>query len=141
MTKKLQCSKCKKIKPVSDFHRQTKRKRGYAYDCKECCSKYRREYHLKNKDYVNEVNKKYYQLHKEKIAKHYVGNGKYTQKHRARQATNSAVRDGKLPNVSTLKCVDCGNDAQQYHHHKGYAKKQYLEVIPLCVYCHIDRDR
>jgi len=47
-----------------------------------------------------------------------------------------AVRTGKLPRVGTLTCVRCGDGANQYHHHKGYAYHNRLEVIPVCARCH-----
>lgn len=54
----------------------------------------------------------------------------------AGSALNYAIRRGKLPKVSTLICTDCGSPACHYHHHLGYEKEHWLDVIPLCRGCH-----
>lgn len=54
----------------------------------------------------------------------------------ARAAVNDAVRDGRLRSPSTLSCIDCGRQAVHYHHHKGYEKHFWLEVVPICHHCH-----
>ncbi|BDI29165.1 hypothetical protein CCAX7_12160 [Capsulimonas corticalis] len=38
--KERQCSKCKKIKPITEFYRNTSYKSGYGYDCKKCPNAY-----------------------------------------------------------------------------------------------------
>ena len=45
------------------------------------------------------------------------------------------VRSGKKPPARTLKCRQCGKQAEEYHHHKGYAKEHWEDVIPLCRSC------
>jgi hypothetical protein len=57
--------------------------------------------------------------------------------HRARAAVNQAVRRGKLPRVKTLQCVECGGQAEEYHHHISHKREHYLDVIPLCKTCHL----
>ena len=37
--------------------------------------------------------------------------------------------------AKTLQC-SCGQQAKHYHHHKGYTKKHWLDVIPVCTKCH-----
>lgn len=59
----------------------------------------------------------------------------------ARIAVNNAVRDGRLPKVSTMICCSCGVPAEEFHHHRGYAKESWLDVIPLCRRCHCEADR
>ena len=66
---------------------------------------------------------------------------KYPEKYKAHSKVHNAVRDGKLPRVSTLKCVSCGNQATQYHHHAGYEEKNWLNVIPMCKPCHSKEHR
>jgi transcriptional regulator with XRE-family HTH domain len=56
--------------------------------------------------------------------------------HRARAAVAQAVKIGKLPKPSTLKCVDCGVRASQYDH-RDYAKRR--EVEPVCAKCNTKR--
>ena len=43
---------------------------------------------------------------------------------------------GTIPKVTDLKCVDCGVQAEEYHH-EDYSKA--LDVIALCKPCHIKR--
>ena len=55
---------------------------------------------------------------------------------KARNAVNLAIRTGKIPCIDSLQCL-CGNQAKQYHHHKGYAPEFWLDVVPVCRKCHI----
>lgn len=64
---------------------------------------------------------------------------KSTKHEKAGAAVQAAIKRGKLPHVSLLDCVDCGAQAQEYHHHKGYGKGHRLDVIPLCKTCHLTR--
>lgn len=54
----------------------------------------------------------------------------------AREAVRRAVAKGALPPVRSQSCVHCRGAAQQYHHHRGYARAQWLEVLPICRLCH-----
>lgn len=53
----------------------------------------------------------------------------------AGDAINNAVTAGRLPAVATLTC-SCGHPAEVYHHSRGYAKRYWFHVIPLCRQCH-----
>lgn len=55
---------------------------------------------------------------------------------KARWAVNNAVRDSRLSPPSDFACVECGGDAKQYHHHNGYDKEHWLDVVPICRKCH-----
>lgn len=72
--------------------------------------------------------------------KHQAANLRYNRRHpdrqRARQAVNRLVRSGRWQRASDKVCEHCGRQAQEYHHHKGYAKEHRLDVIPLCEPCH-----
>jgi hypothetical protein len=60
----------------------------------------------------------------------------------AHDAVKRAVQAGKLPPVKTLICAHCKiRQADNYHHHKGYAKEHWLDVKPLCYFCHSAADR
>jgi hypothetical protein len=54
----------------------------------------------------------------------------------AAAAVHKAVRNGRLPKASELKCTCCPAQAVEYHHHNGYDKAHWLDVIPLCIKCH-----
>ena len=59
----------------------------------------------------------------------------YPQKIKAVNAVNNAIRKRQLPPPDSLQC-SCGNPAKDYHHHKGYEPKHYLDVVPVCKKCH-----
>ena len=67
-------------------------------------------------------------------------NAKKSGKAAARKAISNRTRRGKLPKASTLMCA-CGQPAKHYHHHKGYAKNNHLDVIPVCTACHGKENR
>jgi hypothetical protein len=55
---------------------------------------------------------------------------------KAHKAVEVAVRKGKLPKIDTQTCKQCDSVANHYHHYKGYDKKYWLDVVPLCARCH-----
>jgi hypothetical protein len=61
---------------------------------------------------------------------------KFPDKYKARNKVNNAIARNKIPKVSTLQCINCGNQAQQYHHHNGYNIEHWLDVVPMCIPCH-----
>lgn len=138
--KMLTCSSCKEEKPVSSFHRRPNRPRGYVYNCKKCASIKRHNHHVQNKERYNRMAKEYYESHKSEKREYYRKNGDGVKNHRARQAVNNAIRDGKLERAATKTCADCGKDAEQYHH-ESYEKSKYLDVVALCRSCHSNRHR
>jgi hypothetical protein len=64
-----------------------------------------------------------------------------SQKRAARNAVKLAISRGFLVSASTLICHVCGQAAEHWHHHKGYAKENLLEVIPVCVLHHRRLDK
>lgn len=52
--------------------------------------------------------------------------------HAAARAVYSAVKDGRVPPPSTLVCVDCGQQADEYDH-RDYAHP--LVIAPVCTSC------
>lgn len=51
---------------------------------------------------------------------------------RAGAAVGQAVKQGKLPHPTTLKCIDGGAMATSYDHHLGYGRDHWLDVEPVC---------
>ena len=60
------CKMCGKYKPLSEFHRNNRMKDKHDSKCKECRSKYQREYKAKNIDKVRAQGRAYYASSKEK---------------------------------------------------------------------------
>ncbi len=72
------CTKCKKEKEISDFHKHKKTKDGLSCRCKECSLEDKREYYKNNKDKVKDGVKKYREENidkvKERVKNHYEKN-------------------------------------------------------------------
>ena len=58
------------------------------------------------------------------------------QKIRARDAVSNAIKRGEFPKAQDCQCATCGQPAAAYHHHNGYRKEHFLDVVPVCDSCH-----
>lgn len=95
------CSKCKKEKPLEEFHKDQHKKCGYRSHCKSCIKEYKNKvrihtkkisalYYLNNKKRINEISALYRKNNKEKEQKrhkkYYINNKsarkKYQEKYR-----------------------------------------------------------
>jgi hypothetical protein len=155
------CPKCKITKSINDFPENKTRTDGHSSTCKECDKAHQREYQHKHREEILSKKKDWYWSHRQEAAsranrpeikaykkkwgdehkeKQYFHNkaqrAKFPEKIRARDAVYRAILKGILPHVKTLKCFNCGDRASEYHHHKGYDKKSYLDVVPVCRNCH-----
>lgn len=99
-------------------------------------SKYGKRRRRDNPEHVKAIEKRYREAHPE-VGQRINQRWSRTPERRARTAVNRAVRAGKLPRASTLAC-SCGKPAREYHHHNGYAREHYLDVIAVCAFCHKD---
>jgi len=160
------CTKCKEIKPLSEFCRDRANKIGRKSCCKICDLKQVKKYQQTKRGKVvkrkanarykktekgKAAEKRYSQSEKGKaIRKRYRRTEKYKaihnacieryihrnqNKHKANITLNNAIKLGKLPRPDTLRC-SCKKQAEQYHHHKGYAPENWLNVVPVCTKCH-----
>ncbi len=67
---------------------------------------------------------------------------KYPEKEAARYAVKKEVRAGRWPPASGQVCEICGEaQAQEYHHHLGYAPEHWLHAQAVCVECHTNLHR
>jgi len=148
--KSKQCSHCKLVKPLSEFGKCSSNLDGLEYQCTDCRKEYRQR--PKSKALHKKRNKIYLKTEKGKAARKrhnqsMIGKQaakrqraraqkRYPMRFKARMTVGNAVIAGKIPHPTTLKCANCNNSAEQYHHHKGYAKEQWLNVIPVCLPCH-----
>lgn len=66
---------------------------------------------------------------------------RHPERHNARQAVQQAIASGAFPHPTKLRCVDCGEPAQEYDHFLGYAEQCWLIVHPVCIPCHGKRPR
>ncbi len=144
------CTKCHKPKILSEFHIDRTKKDGHRPDCKICDSLRSRLYaktekgrashkRSNNSEKGKASRKRYSQTEKGKLtqkASHERTYTRYPERRKAIIAVNNAVKLGKIPNIKTRKCYFCYEQAQQYHHYKGYELKFWLDVIPTCRKCH-----
>lgn len=145
------CSKCGKEKPCSDFVKNRSRSDGLAHYCKDCAylarklwqekhpESYRaskRKTYWQNPERERERSKQYRENNPEVVGHQnheYVKNN--PQRMHAVNAVNRLVAAGGMPPVASLACVECGGQANDYHHH-SYEQKYWLDVVPLCRSCH-----
>lgn len=148
-----QCSRCKEIKQASEYYKDKNRKDGLYCWCKtckrDCCQspagkasqkKSNTRRYQANREKVRKYNAEYDRTPKgrasqrKRAAKHRLKN---PNQNKAGNKVKIAVRGGILPSVKTMKCRECPNQAKEYHHYLGYDEVHWLDVIPLCIPCHI----
>lgn len=142
------CSKCLFIKDINEFSTNKRGLAGKDSMCKTCKKQYNKEYHIKryyqdteyrenrikqSVDWANRNKDK-----RAKIAKRRNQKAKQSnpEKIRARALVNQRVRFKRIPKASELTCVNCGDQAKEYHHHLGYDWENRYNVIPVCKQCH-----
>lgn len=130
------CNTCNQEKSTSDYHKNKSNKDGLDRCCKDCRKIANANYHSTDKGkeaarraWMSEKGKATSRRSFEKI--------RGTNIKAARNAVAVAVRKGTLPNIKKQICSSCGGQAKQYHHHHGYEPSAWLDVVPLCVYCHV----
>jgi hypothetical protein len=101
---------------------------------KERAAEYQRQRFAANPERVKAIEKRCYEAHKEARIAYNKARSK-TPERLARDAVNRAVRVGKLPRASAYACA-CGKAAREYHHHNGYARDHWLDVVAVCAKCH-----
>lgn len=62
-----QCTKCKEVKPLSEFYNKSSSKDGKLWNCKKCISIYKKEQYQKNPEVMIARTKKYNEENKEKV--------------------------------------------------------------------------
>lgn len=131
-----QCTKCGLIKNIDDFHVEKSRSDGRYPSCKACVKVYHDEHSKELTKKAAEWNASH-PAEIKRNKRNYVVNNPH--KAQSRVAIHQAVAAGKLPKVTTLICSVCNRkQAEHYHHHRGYERKHWLDVIPVCAVCHID---
>ena len=141
-----ECSHCRQIKPLFDFYKCKRWIDGHRYECKSYSIKITQKYQSSQKG-KNAI-KQYRLSGKEKLAtarysktkKGKENNRNYRmrsqEKIKAQNIVNTSVKYGRLISPKALKCHVCGEKADHYHHNLGYEPIHWLNVIPLCRFCH-----
>lgn len=143
------CSRCKAVKPVSEFYRRKEERDGLHYYCKACIKsdmnaryhadiekarQQQREYRRNHLDAVRARDKALRARNIDKIReRERLRPQPRNDVVRARDLVFSRIRNGKMPKASTQTCAHCGAQAREYHH-EDYSKP--LTVVALCRHCH-----
>lgn len=129
-----QCTKCKNIKPLSDFHNCARSKDGLRSECKECSfashAKYRKTDAGKISKRKSSVKYRKSDAGKFSLTKYIAAN---PSKLKAKNAINNAIQSGKITRPTI--CSECPITSRIEAHHNDYALP--LEVLWLCRACHI----
>ena len=137
------CSACGEWKPLGAFGMHRCNPDGLNCRCKECCraacKRTRTQPGMRTKHAARM--RAYRQTPSGRDANYRASRSTRTQHHErmsAGSAVAHAVTMGRLPRASACECVDCGQQAEHYHH-ESYAKEKWLDVVPLCRACHNKR--
>lgn len=57
---------------------------------------------------------------------------------KARSQVQIAIQRGDLLPAKEMRCDGCGEPAEHWHHHNGYAPDHATDVVALCSNCHRD---
>lgn len=144
------CPRCKQIKFRIEFPKDENRFGGIRSWCVDCYREHAREYAHSERGKARrhtEDFKKRFKVHRQKYLKSEKGiaqgrrqvakyTERYPEKRKAQKAVWYAKSKGKIPDPKTMTCVNCGNQAAQYHHHQGYSQEHWFDIVPVCVPCH-----
>lgn len=141
------CTRCNLIQPLSEFSPDRRKKDGLQSRCKKCNSDISREWRAKNPEAVREHSRKSYILYKDWYREYnrihmreYRKKPEVKFKSAARRAVQYALRAGNL--IRPQVCSQCNAPCKpEAHHHRGYDRPQWLDVIWLCVQCHIQLEK
>ncbi len=130
------CTRCKEYKPLSDYYKDSRCRDGCRSECKSCVIKITKEYSQteRGRESHRKGSYTYERSEKGKAVKkrQYL---RYPEARKARSVVNELVRNGIMPPAKSLQCNYCQKQAQQYHHHLGYAPEHWLDVVPACRLC------
>ena len=131
------CSHCRELKPENEYWSRKPNKkwnRSVQSWCKECVRRFKR---LEiNRKKQSQYQYKWRNENKVKL-KIYIDKYKEENLHkiRARDFVHNAIR---RYGFQKQPCTECGSIEVQAHHHKGYAREHYLDIIWLCPLHHRD---
>lgn len=105
-------------------------------------TRYARERYRNDEEYRRKVLawQKQYRLRSDAQRRHWINKkakGFQNDMTRAHTTVSRAVRRGILPPAWSMVCDGCDEaQAAHWHHHKGYNRQSWLDIIPLCLDCH-----
>lgn len=139
-----ECSVCKVIQPLADFIGDKRRSYGKSSRCKKCDLRKQQDYFQTEggKKVQARLARNQYNVRREANLQRRKRNRKPSAprdafKDAARREMSNAIRSGHL--VRPESCEACKKMGRIHGHHEDYSKP--LDVIWLCVQCHMARHR
>lgn len=120
------CCRCKSVRPFEHFSKSSQSYDGLGFQCKYCDQIVNQRVNWSIPESSKSRRKAYQQYRKKE----------YPEISKAHLEVNKAIKRGDMLAASDCACMACGAQAKEYHHHNGYDKEYWLDVIPLCVSCH-----
>jgi len=138
MTQSKECFKCKTVKPLDEFYKQSRMADGHLNKCKVCTKndvhKHRADNIEKVRAYDRERGK-----NKDRIQSTTEITRAWREEDKRRTKAHSAVAYAiRKGNLVRMPCVRCG-EQKSVGHHEDYDKP--LEVTWLCQPCHKQRHK
>lgn len=136
------CSKCGESRPINQFAKDRTRKDGLQCCCRSCQSAFRRERYWNDEAYREKQRAQWREYRQRPGVRQRKQEWDKTRGYqvdpvRARVAVGTAVTRGHLPPAWTMVCSVCQEaQAAHWHHHNGYGKDHWLDVVPVCRDCH-----
>lgn len=125
------CTKCHRIKPLTEFYARGGKRIGLAWACKHCANVARLEYQRKHSKRLYKKKREKFLANPEKVrASVNRRNALRPQAHRARVQFNRAIKLGK---IVRRPCVICDKPESEGHH---FDYNKPLEVLWLCTKHH-----
>lgn len=146
-----ECTQCGEVKAIDDFYKNSRMADGHLNKCKKCFSLYKKEYWVKNKEYL----KQYKRRHRKENAEHYRNYAKeyrekniesIKEKEKIRRQTKSKqIRDYERQYAKSDRGREVKRQIQKRYMStdKGkemqkVASKKYVERNPVKKKCHSD---
>lgn len=152
------CTKCKALKPVTEFAKNRSRPDGLFIWCRQCAAEQqrkwmdaggrenRRQYARTDKrrakmaeyaktDRAKETHEQYVRSEKgQAVQQRYRESKEGRRKIAARSTLNNYIANGRIMRVTT--CQKCGSTVDVEAHHWSYRREHWFDVLWLCMECH-----
>lgn len=128
-----QCSRCKEMKELIEFPKDSSRADGHKYYCKKCYNNMSKKWPSGQFEERRKVVANYRERNRDKINNYFQEYRENNlEKCRAQDAVKVALRANQLNKADT--CSKCGSSRNIQAHHEDYTKP--LDIVWLCASCH-----
>lgn len=122
------CSKCKEVKQINEFNKQTQSKDGISRWCKKCKSENFSTWRLLNKDYLKDKILHWKKEHPERVREHSEkGNKKYKEAHPERH--NESSRKWAKKNPEKRNILKQNRRAKKEANGGSVTEKEWKEIL------------